>query len=46
MRQRLEVAVALVGNPDFIILDEPMNGLDPEELSICELILRLNERKT
>lgn len=43
MRQRLGIAVALVGNPDFLMLDEPINGLDPEGIiEIRELILKLN----
>lgn len=46
MRQRLGIAMALVGNPDFIILDEPMNGLDPEGIvEIRELIIKLNQEK-
>ncbi len=43
MKQRLGIAVALVGKPDFLILDEPINGLDPQGIiEIRELILKLN----
>ena len=43
MKQRLGIAVALVGNPDFLVLDEPVNGLDPQGIvEMRELILRLN----
>lgn len=43
MKQRLSIAIALLGNPDFLILDEPINGLDPSGIrEIRELILKLN----
>lgn len=46
MKQRLGIGVALLNNPDFIILDEPVNGLDPAGIQeVRELILKLNRER-
>ena len=46
MRQRLGLAIALCGFPDLIILDEPINGLDPQGIIVIrELILKLNKER-
>ncbi len=44
MKQRLGVALALLGNPDLLILDAPINGLDPEGIKeLRQLVLKLRE---
>lgn len=47
MKQRVSIANALMGNPDIVILDEPINGLDPQGIAdFRKVIQRLNrERK-
>lgn len=45
MRQRLGIALTLINEPDFIILDEPMNGLDPKGfVEVRDTIVELNKQ--
>lgn len=44
MKQRLGIAAAFLGNPNLLVLDEPINGLDPEGIrEIRQTLLRLNQ---
>lgn len=46
MKQRLGIGIALLGNPEFLILDEPINGLDPTGIrEVRDLLLKLNKEK-
>ena len=46
MKQRLGVAIAMCGDPDILVLDEPINGLDPQGIiEIREMLLNINRDK-
>lgn len=46
MKQRLGLAIAMLGDPEVMILDEPVNGLDPTGMKeVRDVILRLNQEK-
>ena len=46
MKQRLGIAITLLGNPELLVLDEPINGLDPAGIKeIRDLLVKLNEER-
>ena len=46
MKQRLGIGIAMLGDPEFLVLDEPVNGLDPAGIKdVRDMILRINQER-